>query len=305
MFSSSPTGGWDTCNIHQQGSFDMAMKKHHKFMIGSFSSVLIIILVSNTIFIYILYAQLQVNSNQLERRIVELQEDTQFKINEIADSLIETREGISKLDESLTMEIGVLKATTGDDFSGIVDSSIKSVVSIRTDVGQGTGFIITNQGHVVTNAHVLAGGSTVNALTYEQDIVDAEFIGFDPELDIALLQIPGNHDVLELADSDDIQIGENVIAIGNPLGLQFSVSEGIVSGVERVGINELEAYIQTDAALNPGNSGGPLINKDGEVIGINNFKVGGGENLGFALDSNHIKDAVNDIALENLNQTLI
>ena len=102
-----------------------------------------------------------------------------------------------------------------------------------------------------------------------------------------------------------MQIGENVIAIGNPLGLQFSVSEGIVSGVHRLGINNIEAYIQTDAALNPGNSGGPLIDKEGKVIGINNFKISGGESLGFALESNYLKDIVNDIAQEELNQTLI
>ncbi|MEK6845094.1 MAG: trypsin-like peptidase domain-containing protein, partial [Nanoarchaeota archaeon] len=99
--------------------------------------------------------------------------------------------------------------------------------------------------------------------------------------------------------------GERVIAIGNPLGLQFSVTEGIVSGIHRPGINELEAYVQTDAALNPGNSGGPLINKNGKVIGINNFKIGSGESLGFALESNYIKDAVNAISLENLEREIL
>jgi len=111
--------------------------------------------------------------------------------------------------------------------------------------------------------------------------------------------------MLELADSDDVQIGEKVIAIGNPLGLQFSVSEGIVSGIHRPGLNEMEVYIQTDAALNPGNSGGPLINKKGEVIGINNFKIGGTEGMGFALESNSIKETVNEIAMLTLGQDLI
>jgi serine protease Do len=120
-----------------------------------------------------------------------------------------------------------------------------------------------------------------------------------------LLKIPGDYNILKLADSDDIQIGERVIAIGNPYGLQFSVSDGIVSAVHRQGISELEVYIQTTAALNPGNSGGPLINTQGKVIGINNFKISEGESLGFALESNYIKDTVNIIAQENLNQTLI
>ena len=180
------------------------------------------------------------------------------------------------------------------------------MVSIRTNVGQGTGFIITDDGYIVTNAHVLAGGSEVHSITYELEMIETEFIGYDLILDIALLKIPGNPVALEFGDSDDIQIGEKVIAIGNPLGLQFSVTEGIVSAVDRTGPNGLDAYIQTDAALNPGNSGGPLINKEGKVIGINNFKAGGGsENIGFALESNYIIDAVNDIALKEIGRTLI
>ena len=107
-------------------------------------------------------------------------------------------------------------------------------------------------------------------------------------------------------DSDDVQVGEKVIAIGNPLGLSFTVTGGIISAVDRIGPNGLDVYIQTDAALNPGNSGGPLINKEGKVIGINNFKAGGeSENIGFALESNYIIDAVNDIALKEIGRALI
>ena len=172
-------------------------------------------------------------------------------------------------------------------------------------MSQGTGFIINEEGFIVTNAHVLEGGSFVNAINYEQHVISAKFIGYDPDLDIALLKIPGTYDALKLENSNDIQTGEEVIAIGNPLGLEFSASKGIVSAVHREGQNGLAAYIQTDAALNPGNSGGPLINKQGRVIGINNFKVGSSESLGFALESNYIKTAVNTISQKALNQTLI
>ena len=281
------------------------LKRHHKIIIGSLSSILIIILIANTVFIYILYAQLKINHDKLESQIMELQADTQSKINELTTNIIETRESLSSLDESLNMEIGQLKASTGEDFSGIAEDAVRSVVTIRTDVGQGTGFIISEDGYIVTNAHVLSGGRIVQAITYEQDTINADFIGYQGDLDIALLQIPGEYNLLKLADSENVQIGEKVIAIGNPLGLQFSVSEGIVSAVHREGTNGMDAYIQTDAALNPGNSGGPLINKKGEVIGINNFKIGGGESLGFALESNYIKDAVNTISQQALNQTLI
>ena len=124
-------------------------------------------------------------------------------------------------------------------------------------------------------------------------------------MDISLLKIEGVFEKLNFADSDNIEVGENVIAIGNPLGLQFSVSQGIVSAIHREGPNGIEAYIQTDAALNPGNSGGPLINKQGRVIGINNFKVGGSESLGFALESDFIEETINEIALEELGKILI
>jgi S1-C subfamily serine protease len=289
----------------------MALKKHHKIMIGSFSTLLIIILVANTVFIYFLYIQLQFNHNQLEKDITSLQIDTQTKINELSTNLIETKESLSEidtslatLDDSLNILIEELKASS-EDFSKIVEDAVKSVVTIRTDAGQGTGFVITEDGYVVTNAHVLSGASKVYALTYEQNTLDAQFIGYDENLDIALLKIQGTFFPIELENSGNVEVGEKVIAIGNPLGLQFSVSQGIVSAVHREGINEILAYIQTDAALNAGNSGGPLINTQGKVIGINNFKVGSGESLGFALESNYIKSAVNSISESTFNQSLI
>jgi S1-C subfamily serine protease len=97
-----------------------------------------------------------------------------------------------------------------------------------------------------------------------------------------------------------LKVGEKVIAIGNPLGLSFSVTEGIISALDRVGPNNLAEYIQTDVSLNPGNSGGPLINTRGKVVGINNFKIGDAESLGFALESNSIRDSINDLAGEKI-----
>ena len=289
------------------------MERHHRWIFGSFSSIVIIFMISSGILIYMLFVNQNSNYNRLSKDIAE----TQNNINTLTENLIQTKdnlkETIGKLDVkigSFDEEIDLLKASVGEDFSGIVEDSIKSVVTIRTNVGQGAGFIITNEGYIVTNAHVLADEqgrltSDIKAVTHEQKIIDANFIGFDGELDIALLKISGDYNELILGDSEDIQIGEKVIAIGNPLGLQFSVSQGIVSAVHRPGINKIEAYIQTDAALNPGNSRGPLINTQGKVIGINNFKRGSGENLGFALESNYIEETINDIAFEALNQTLV
>jgi len=277
------------------------MKRHHKWAIGGFSTVVVITLIILAILLNGLIVKQSIDYNTLNNKILNLQADTQSKLNELTENIIKTQTTVKKSQEELVL----LKASVGEDFSGIIEDSISSVVTIRTDIGQGTGFIIDEEGYIVTNAHVLTGGSMVQAITSQQELIDAIFIGYDINFDIALLKIPGDYKSLNLADSDDIQIGEKVIAIGNPLGLQFSVSQGIVSAIHRQGISGVEAYIQTDAALNPGNSGGPLINKEGKVIGINNFKIGNSESLGFALESNYIKDAVNQIAQQELNQTLI
>jgi len=279
----------------------MALKRHHKIILGGFSTFVLVAIIILSFLLYTVFIQQTLNYNDLQSQLAE----TNSKINTLTTNLIDTKESISSLDQSFQSELNELKASAGEDFSGIIEEAVKSVVTIRTDISQGTGFIIDDNGYIVTNAHVLSGASQVQALTYEQDMVEAQLIGFNIQFDIALLKIPGDYQEIDLADSDDIQIGEKVIAIGNPLGLQFSVTEGIVSAVNRQGINGIEAYIQTDAALNPGNSGGPLINKQGKVIGINNFKIGGGENLGFALESNYIEDVVNAISEQLLNQTLL
>jgi S1-C subfamily serine protease len=296
----------------------MALKKHHKWIIGSFSSLIIIFMITTSVLMYVIFVKQEYNNNQLNKKITDLEADTQSKISDVTESLMQTNTNLIQTNEILDMELGslneeldLLKASAGEDFSGIIETAIESVVTIKTSAGfQGTGFIISSDGYLVTNAHVLADGegllvSSIQAITYEQKTKDADFIGYNGELDVALLKISGSYDSLEFGDSDEIQTGEKVIAIGNPLGLQFSVSEGIVSAIHRPGLNEIDAYIQTDAALNPGNSGGPLINKQGEVIGINNFKIGSGENLGFALESNYITNSVNEIYFEVFNENLI
>jgi len=272
-----------------------------------FAVVIIIVLIANSGFIVFLSIKtinmnkaIDHNKQQIADINVKIDSknlELQSNINELSTSLIETRTELNK-------EVGSIKAKTSSDFSGIIEQATKSVVSIKTDVAQGTGFIITNDGYVVTNAHVLEGARYANAVTSDTNTKTMEFIGYDKDLDIALLKLSGSYDSLEFENSNDVKVGEKVIAIGNPLGLSFSVSEGIVSAVNRIGGNGISGYIQTDASLNPGNSGGPLINTDGKVIGINNFKISG-ESLGFALESNYIMAVVNDIANRKLNQTIL
>lgn len=283
----------------------MVLKKHHKWLIGSFTSLVIIFMITVSVFTYMIFIRQELNYNLLNRKITDLKIETQSNINSLSEGLIETRSELESKLGIVQEEFGLLKASAGEDFSGIIENSVPSVVTIRTDISQGTGFIINEDGYIVTNYHVMQDAQAATIITSDDENHAVSPIGYDLDLDIALLQISGIYNKLELGDSDDVQVGERVIAIGNPLGLEFSVTQGIVSGVHRRGPNGLDAYIQTDAALNPGNSGGPLINKKGEVIGINNFKVGGAESLGFALESNFIKQAVNDIYQEAHGEDLI
>lgn len=279
----------------------MALKKHHKWIIGSFSSIIVIFMIFTTIFLTGLSAKQIANNNALKNEIEKLQADTQNKLNELTENFLETKSDLGIMDNKFEL----LKTSTSMDFSEIIENSIKSVVTIKTNIGQGTGFIITENGFIITNAHILAGGNIIESVNYEQEIIPTSFVGYDTEFDLALLKIEGTYNYLELANSNNALIGEKVIAIGNPLGLQFSVTEGIISGIHRLGPNNLETYIQTDAALNPGNSGGPLINKQGKVVGINNFKLDNGESLGFALESNYIKETANQITQEVLKISIL
>ena len=279
----------------------MPLQKHHKIMIGGISSFVVIILLLNSVFLYILYGQLQLSNKNIEKEILTLQADTNTKLNELTTRILQTQTNLLSLNQSFKTELKELKSSASADFSSVIEDSLP----VKTDVSQGTGFLISSDGYFITNAHVLSGAKIVSAINYEQKEIIADFIGYDADFDIALLKISGNYDALILGNSDEVQVGESVIAIGNPLGLQFSVSEGIISAINRAGPNEVNAYFQTDAALNPGNSGGPLINKKGKVIGINNFKIGGGENIGFALESNYIREITNKISQRELNITLI
>ena len=185
-------------------------------------------------------------TDNLSKLVEKNDADIQTRIDDVEKNLLDTRTNLLK-------EVGSIQAKTSSDFSNIIETSKKSVVTIRTDISQGTGFIITNDGYVVTNAHVLYDGSYANAITSNQQTKKMTLIGYNRTMDLALLKIDGNYDYLELDKTDNVRVGEKVIAIGNPLGLSFSVSEGIVSAIDRVGSNGMNAYIQTDAALNPGN----------------------------------------------------
>ncbi|MCC5913017.1 MAG: Do family serine endopeptidase [Balneolaceae bacterium] len=160
--------------------------------------------------------------------------------------------------------------------------------------GLGSGVVVSEDGYILTNNHVIENADEIKITLYNGEELDAEIIGTDPGSDIAVLKV-SNSDLkaIPLGDSDELRVGEMVLAIGSPLSDQFAntVSMGIISATGRSGVrlNEYENYIQTDAAINPGNSGGPLINVDGQLIGINTAiasRSGGSQGIGFAIPVN-------------------
>jgi len=225
---------------------------------------------------------------------------TRDNFNEVSKVINTLSSSVSEQQTFVNQEIKVLKSSQ-DDFSGVVEDAVKNVVTILTDKSVGSGFFINNDGYIVTNQHVVSDANEIRVLTYDKQEIPAELIGESKLHDVALIKVSITHDVLILADSSTLQVGKKVIAIGNPLGLSFTVTQGIVSALNRVGPNGFREYIQTDVPLNPGNSGGPLIDGNGKVIGMNNFKAGGAENIGFALESNAIRQVINTIA----NTTLV
>ena len=153
----------------------------------------------------------------------------------------------------------------------------------------GSGFIISEDGYIVTNNHVIAEADEVTVLLQgEDDERPAEIVGRDPETDLALLKVDVDYPLhtLEFGDSDAVEVGQWVMAIGNPFGLGHTVTAGIISAKGRViGSGPFDNFLQTDASINPGNSGGPLIDLDGKVIGINTAIIASGQGIGFAVPS--------------------
>jgi serine protease Do len=163
--------------------------------------------------------------------------------------------------------------------------------------GIGSGMILDVEGHILTNFHVVGGASKIIVKTSLGEEFEGKVVGSDPKTDLAVLRIkvPKNVPFLTFGDSDRLRVGEWVVAIGNPRGLEQTVTAGIISAKHRTGVldpSSYQDYIQTDAAINPGNSGGPLLNLNGEVIGVNAAIVsesGGFEGIGFAIPSNMAK----------------
>ena len=185
----------------------------------------------------------------------------------------------------------------GDQFAGPRE---------RVESSLGSGVIVRGTGVVITNNHVVGEADEITVILNDRREYEAKVVGKDPRSDLAVLQLQNLSDPLpslDLADSDDLEVGDMVLAIGNPFGVGQTVTSGIVSALARttVGITDFRSFIQTDAAVNPGNSGGALITSDGRLVGINTAiysRDGGSNGIGFAIPSNMVKTVVASILKE-------
>lgn len=197
----------------------------------------------------------------------------------------------------LSESISQRRSPFGDDF---FDYFFNIPSRPERVTGVGSGFLISDDGYLITNNHVVADAVKVKVITIDEKEFTAKIIGKDPKTDLALLKVKGkNLPYITLGDSNDVEVGEWVLAIGNPFYQDLSVTAGIISAKGRqLGAAEYEDFLQTDAAINRGNSGGPLINMEGKVIGINSVIIapsGGNVGIGFAIPSNMAQKVVRDL----------
>jgi len=168
----------------------------------------------------------------------------------------------------------------------------------------GSGFIISSDGYILTNNHVISRATKIRVkLLYTGEVYDAEVVGSDPKTDVALLKIKASRKLptVALGDSDNIKVGDWVLAVGNPFGLNGTVTWGIISAKGRViGQGPYDHFLQTDAAINPGNSGGPLVDMNGRVVGINTAIVASGQGIGFAVPINIAKKLIPQLKKGNI-----
>ena len=255
---------------------------------------------------HVLGLQSELSSKQeqidnLSSKIEETSLNKQKQIDNLSSKIEETSKEAEKTARQYNLQIGELNqqlsdlAVESESFGKVIQEVIGSVVSVLTDAGQGSGAIISSQGYVVTNYHVIEQANKASIMTYDGKLYGVRLIGYNKENDLAVLEIKSNESFgyMEFADSSTLKVGQKVVALGNPAGLSFTATEGIISSPSRM--DNGQYYIQTDVSVNPGNSGGPLINSQGKIVGIINFKLTGYEGLGFAIPSNRAKEVVANI----------
>lgn len=199
---------------------------------------------------------------------------------------------VVRIDSSRTVRNRLPAALQDPMFRQFFGNAIPNQPSTRVERGQGSGFVIRNDGLILTNAHVVSGADTVMVKMKDGRELQGKVLGADTLTDVAVVKVQANNlPTVRLGNADQLKPGEWAIAIGNPLGLENTVTMGIISATGRsssdVRVPDKRVnFIQTDAAINPGNSGGPLLNQRGEVVGMNTAIIGGAQGLGFAIPIN-------------------
>lgn len=268
-------------------------KKESKFKYIMCTVLLMIIASVSTLFLYKMYLNINVENDQTpnasDNTAIRLAANSEEKTEDITETLEKVTKCVVGISKIKNKGDSILETTATEDLK------------------LGTGIIISENGYIITNWH-LAGNKYSSCYVTMEDgtVYNGNTIWADSDLDLAIVKISANNlKYLQLGDSDNIKIGETVYAIGNPIGIEFqrTVTKGIISGLNRtIKIEEeknssyMEGLIQTDASINQGNSGGPLINTKGEVIGINSVKIETAEGIGFAVPINIIKPVVESLA---------
>ncbi|MEO1692505.1 MAG: HhoA/HhoB/HtrA family serine endopeptidase [Cyanobacteria bacterium J06631_6] len=239
-------------------------------------------------------AQADTQDNVLETAIAVPQNYVSQVVNQVGDSVV-------RIDASRKVARNVPAAFNDPFFRQFFGSQMPNIPNEQIQRGFGSGFIVSSDGLILTNAHVVEGSDRVKVTLKDGQSYEGEVMGTDSLTDVAVIKIEADTlPAVTFADSDNLQPGEWAIAIGNPLGLDNTVTTGIVSATGRtsaqVGVADKRvSFIQTDAAINPGNSGGPLLNAQGEVIGINTAIIKNAQGLGFAIPVNAARDIAEEL----------
>ena len=285
----------------------MAEKLDSKKIMTGFAMVILLTLAGNG---YLFYQLNKLSTNLeaakeqsaseltiMENMVASVQEEYKSKIESLTKALEkiekESNIKISELEE----EVKNVNIQSGD-FSAILDEVFQGVVSIVTDIGQGSGAFISSDGFIITNEHVIRGAKAIRVVDYEGNIYAAKVNGTNRGVDIAVLKITPQKKVnrLTFTSSSSLKVGEKVVAVGNPAGLGFTATEGIISQLGRFADrNNPEGLMQIDVPINPGNSGGAIVNINGNIVGIAKSKIAGLESLGFAIPADAAKLAAEEI----------
>lgn len=285
------------------------MKSKTKFLFVTLS-ILLVALSVLTINLYVSQRDMKESLTYAKDNVISLENKipihrTSFMAGDEADDFVEAAENTVDAVVHIKTEI-ISKGNSYYDFFGSLLEQLyggQMQVPDNVSVGYGSGVVISPDGYIVTNNHVVEGANKIEVTFNNKHKKNATIIGTDPSTDLALIKVDdGDYEYITFADSDKVKVGEWVLAVGNPFNLASTVTAGIVSAKAR-NINILgdrsaiESFIQTDAAINPGNSGGALVNMDGELIGVNAAiasRTGSYEGYSFAIPSNIVKKVVED-----------